>query len=212
MTKNSVTTKEDLVREFRVREILDAARRVVGRYGFQGVTLDRVAEEAKVAKGTIYLYFHNKEELLKAAVEQGIAHFTSQLRAAVMAAATPIEKLQRLVEASLTLSDSNRDFFKMLLLERNFLAAAPDHPEAAHMLDLYLAHINFISEVIAQGVQAGVLRPHDVEASAFALNEAMRGCFQQRVLGLTTRSAAEDAEILLDLFFHGTLNTHPKEQ
>jgi hypothetical protein len=45
-----------------------------------------------------------------------------------------------------------------------------------------------------------------VEASAFALNEVMRGSFQQRAMGLTTRSAAEDAEILLDLFFHGVLN------
>lgn len=44
MTKSSATTKEELVREFRVREILEAARRVVARHGFQGVTLERVAE------------------------------------------------------------------------------------------------------------------------------------------------------------------------
>jgi hypothetical protein len=99
-----------------------------------------------------------------------------------------------------------RDFFKTLLLERHFLAASPNHPGAAQMLDLYLAYIRLIEDVIQEGVRAGVLRPHNVEASAFALNEAMRGCFQQRALGLTTRSAAEDAEILLDLFFHGVLN------
>ena len=78
MTRNSVTTnKEELVRDFRVREILEAARRVVARNGFQGVTIDRVAEEAKIAKGTVYLYFHTKEELLKAAVEQGMVNFTN---------------------------------------------------------------------------------------------------------------------------------------
>ncbi len=43
------------------------------------------------------------------------------------------------------LSDSQRDFFKMLLLERNFLAAAPNHPEAAQMLDLYLGYILTLS-------------------------------------------------------------------
>ena len=51
-----------------------------------------------------------------------------------------------------------------------------------------------------------MLRPHDTEASAFALSESMRGCFQQRALGLTARSASEDAEILLDLLMHGVLN------
>ncbi|MBI3303257.1 MAG: TetR family transcriptional regulator [Deltaproteobacteria bacterium] len=195
-----------MVREFRVREILDAACRVVARHGFQGATIDRVAEEARIAKGTVYLYFHTKEDLLKAAVEQGIENFTNQLRAEVAEVTAPLEKLSRLVEASLELSDAHRDFFKTLLLERNFLAAAPNHPEAAHMLDLHLAHIHFIEEIIQEGVNAGVLRPHDVEASAFALNEAIRGCFQQRALGLTARSAAEDADILLDLFFHGVLN------
>jgi AcrR family transcriptional regulator len=213
MTRNSVTTsKEELIRDFRSREILEAARRVVARNGFQGVTIDRVAEEAKIAKGTVYLYFHTKEELLKAAVEQGMMNFTNQIRAEVEEVTQPLEKLCRLVEASMELSDSQRDFFKMLLLERNFLAAAPNHPEAAQMLDLYLGHINFIAGVIKEGVEAGVLRAHDVDASAFALNEAMRGCFQQRTLGLTSRTAAEDANMLLDLFFHGVLDPRYKEQ
>ncbi|MCE2485112.1 MAG: TetR/AcrR family transcriptional regulator [Desulfurellaceae bacterium] len=189
-----------MLREFRVREILDATCRVVSRYGFQGATVDRVAEEAKIAKGTIYLYFHKKEELFKAAVEQGMENFTNQVRGA------PLEKIVCLVEAVLKLSDTNRDFFKMLLLERNLLAASPDHPEASHTLDLYLDYIRFIEETLQEAVDAGVLRPHDTEASAFALSESMRGCFQQRALGLTARSASEDAEILLDLLMHGVLS------
>ncbi|MGH7864881.1 MAG: helix-turn-helix domain-containing protein, partial [Candidatus Binataceae bacterium] len=60
------TSREELIKEYRVAEILDATRRVIGRYGFQGATIDRVAEEAKVAKGTIYLYFETKDSLLHA--------------------------------------------------------------------------------------------------------------------------------------------------
>ncbi len=211
MTKNSATKKEDVLREFRVREILDATCRVVAQYGFQGATVERVAEEAEIAKGTVYLYFQNKESLFTAAVEQGIQNFTSQVRSQVAEALTPLEKIQRLIEVSLKLSDIHRDFFKTLLLERNFLAASPHHPEAAHMLDLYLAHIHFIEELIQDGVRAGVFRAHNVEASAFALNEAIRGCFQQRALGLTARPATEDASILLDIFFNGVLNQNYKE-
>jgi AcrR family transcriptional regulator len=179
---------------------------VVARHGFQGATVDRVAEEAKIAKGTVYLYFQNKDGLLKAAIEQGIENFTNQIRAEVAEVQAPLDKLRRFVEASLELSDVHRDFFKTLLLERNFLAASPNHPEAAQMLDLYLAHIHFIEEIIQAGVQAGVFRSHNTEAAAFALNEAIRGCFQQRALGLTARPAAEDADILLDIFFYGILN------
>ena len=208
MTKSSATRKEDVLREFRIREILDATCRVVARHGFQGATVERVAEEAEIAKGTVYLYFQNKDELFTAAVEQGIQSFTSQVREQVAEALTPIEKLQRLIEVSLELSDTHRDFFKTLLLERNFLAASPNHPEAAHMLDLYLAHIRFMEEIIQDGVRVGIFRAHNVEASAFALNEAIRGCFQQRALGLTARPVTADASILLDLFFNGVLNQH----
>ena len=211
MTKNSATKKEDVLREFRVREILDATCRVVAQYGFQGATVVRVAEEAEIAKGTVYLYFQTKESLFTAAVDQGMQNFTSQVRSQVAEAVSPLEKIQRLIEASLELSDTHRDFFKTLLLERNFLAASPHHPEAAHMLDLYLAHIHFIEELIQDGVRAGVFRAHNVEASAFALNEAIRGCFQQRALGLTARPATEDASILLDIFFNGVLNQNHKE-
>ena len=206
MTKNSASTKDEMLREFRVREILDATCRVVSQHGFQGATVDRVAEEAKIAKGTIYLYFQKKDDLLKAAVEQGMENFANQVRAEVKEVTAPLEKIVRLVEASLELSDSKRDFFKMLLLERNFLAASPHHPEASHMLDLYLDYIRFIEETIQEGVNAGVLRQHNTEASAFALNESIRGCFQQRALGLTARTAVEDAEILLDLLLHGVLD------
>ena len=212
MTKSSATRKEDVLREFRIREILDATCRVVARHGFQGATVERVAEEAEIAKGTVYLYFQNKDELFTAAVEQGIQNFTGQVRTQVVEALTPIEKLQRLIEVSLELSDTYRDFFKTLLLERNFLAASPSHPEAAHMLDLYLAHIRFIEEIIQDGVRVGVFRPHNVEASAFVLNEAIRGCFQQRALGLTARPVSEDASILLDLFFNGVLNQHQNHE
>ena len=79
------------------------------------------------------------------------------------------------------------------------------------MLDLYLSYIRFIEELIQDGVRVGAFRAHDVEASAFVLNEAIRGCFQQRALGLTARPVTEDARILLDIFFNGVLNQNHKE-
>src|ERR1700747_3700511 len=71
-------TKEEVIKEYRVREILEAARRVMARYGMQGTTVDRVAEEAKVAKGTIYLYFDTKDELVHAAVLEGMREMVAE--------------------------------------------------------------------------------------------------------------------------------------
>ncbi len=43
--------------------ILDAAERLLGLYGYAKTTVDDIAHEAGIGKGTIYLHFHSKEEI-----------------------------------------------------------------------------------------------------------------------------------------------------
>ncbi|MGH7965604.1 MAG: TetR/AcrR family transcriptional regulator [Candidatus Binatia bacterium] len=54
----------------RPQEILDAALRVFARRGLHKTKLEEVAKEAGISKGTIYLYFKNKEELFVAAAQR----------------------------------------------------------------------------------------------------------------------------------------------
>ncbi|MGX1096818.1 TetR/AcrR family transcriptional regulator [Amorphus sp. MBR-141] len=49
-------------------EILEGARRVFRAEGFDGASMDKIAQAAKVSKGTLYVYFRNKEELFQALV------------------------------------------------------------------------------------------------------------------------------------------------
>src|SRR5690348_12990385 len=59
-------------KEARPAEILDAALACFAERGFAATRLDDVAKCAGITKGTLYLYFPNKEELLKAVVRQAI--------------------------------------------------------------------------------------------------------------------------------------------
>ena len=86
-------TKEEVLKNYRVGEILEAARRVIGRFGFEGTTIDRVAEEARIAKGTIYLYFTNKDDLLHASVMEGLRELTLDLQRNDKVSAPPIERI-----------------------------------------------------------------------------------------------------------------------
>lgn len=54
----------------RPQQILDAALLVFGEQGLAGARLDDIARRAGIAKGTIYLYFANKEELFREVVRQ----------------------------------------------------------------------------------------------------------------------------------------------
>jgi len=50
--------------------ILDTATKLFSKYGYGKTSLDEIAAAAQIAKGTVYNYFHSKEELFMAAVEQ----------------------------------------------------------------------------------------------------------------------------------------------
>jgi AcrR family transcriptional regulator len=56
--------------ESRRAEILDAALQVFGQYGYRRTSMDDVAREADIAKGTIYLSFTSKEEVFQALSER----------------------------------------------------------------------------------------------------------------------------------------------
>src|SRR5262249_50434000 len=56
--------------ESRRSQILEAALRVWVRDGFHSAPVEAIAREAGLGKGTIYLYFPNKEAILRAAIER----------------------------------------------------------------------------------------------------------------------------------------------
>lgn len=62
----SVASRRKREREERRASILEAASRVFFSKGFQVATMDEVAAEAELSKGTLYLYFKNKDDLFLA--------------------------------------------------------------------------------------------------------------------------------------------------
>jgi AcrR family transcriptional regulator len=57
-------TKEEVLEEFRIASIQEAAMAVIGRKGIDDTTIQDIADEAGIAKGTVYVYFRDREELL----------------------------------------------------------------------------------------------------------------------------------------------------
>jgi AcrR family transcriptional regulator len=58
-------TKSDVVAEFRRAQILEAARDRFTRQGVTETTVEDIAKAARVAKGTVYLYYRSKEDVLR---------------------------------------------------------------------------------------------------------------------------------------------------
>ena len=86
-------SKQDIVAEFRCAEILAAARKIFATKGFRDATVDDIAAEAGIAKGTVYLYYPSKKEMYLAALKQGLAELQQRTGAAMQAASGAQAKL-----------------------------------------------------------------------------------------------------------------------
>ena len=70
--------KEEAKKKIR-QKIIRAAIAVATRKGYQAMTLEDVAKEVGVTKGTLYLYFQNKEELLNSVATEIVKHFKESM-------------------------------------------------------------------------------------------------------------------------------------
>src|SRR5262245_43254562 len=109
----AVRTKKDVVTEFRTSAILEAARKVFAKEGFNDATVDDIAAEAGVAKGTVYLYYGSKREIYFAALKFGIERMYAALVEELKSVSTTEDKLRALIAAKLAYFEENRDFFKI---------------------------------------------------------------------------------------------------
>jgi AcrR family transcriptional regulator len=64
--------------EWRHQEVLDAARRIFSRLGYAAASVEEIAKEAGMAKGTIYVHFKSKEEVFATVLVGDLEYLTNQ--------------------------------------------------------------------------------------------------------------------------------------
>jgi AcrR family transcriptional regulator len=109
-------TKQRRTREKAARRetILAAAKAAFADKGLLATTIDEIAERAEVAKGTIYLYFRSKEEMLTALLDEGLALVGQRFAEAVDLSLSADENLRRLCDAYCRLYREEPQYFKLL--------------------------------------------------------------------------------------------------
>jgi len=95
--------------------ILDAADNLLGRYGYKKMTIDDVAREVGIGKGTIYLHFKSKEEIALARVDRIIRQLIVRLEDIARTKQPAADRLRRmLIERVLFRFDSVQHYSESL--------------------------------------------------------------------------------------------------
>ena len=173
--------------------------RVLSADGARGLTMERVAREAGVAKGTLYVYFKDKKQLLQSVKEESLAPMRRELFGILDGDLPPVEKLRNFVARHLSYFDEHREFFRVLLWDRQLAETNLRRQQS----DPFRTYVEKIAAVLREGASAKVFRPLDPVKVAAVLIEADIAMIAQRLLTDAPGSVEEDARMLTDLITNG---------
>ena len=155
-----IVERREREKEQRRNDIIDAAERVFFSQGLDSATMDDVAEESELSKGTLYLYFKNKEDLYLAIHLRGNKILKSLFEKAVEGNQTGIEKTRSVGNAYVEFYKKYPDYFNAMIYyeshDINF-----DDPESVAVKCLIEGKetLEILVEAIVAGIKDGTIRP-----------------------------------------------------
>lgn len=156
-----VADRREQERQERIRGILDAALHVFAREGLRPATMDAIAREAQLGKGTIYYYFPSKDALLESLVAESSEAYFQGLVEGASGRSTPEGIAQGVIESLLAHYKRSPELFQLI----HRVLGEPE-PRTHQALETFVrAHRRWLQqlEVKAQAV----VERHRVSLEAF---------------------------------------------
>jgi AcrR family transcriptional regulator len=178
--------------------IYEAAVEILTRDGFDAMTMDHVAEQAGVAKGSLYNYFPNKLELLRFVRVKSFEPLEESVQTILDSDADAIQKLRCMFRAWFEYLDSRRRLFNFLFNEHAIHKLL--RPEE---LSGQQRAVQNLTIAIEQGVVEGTFRQVDSRQFATLLFGAARQVCDEQVRGDDPWPMKEMLELVMDFFIRG---------
>ena len=189
-------------RETRIRDlILTTASNIFKRFGFKKTTMEDIASSLNKAKGSLYYYFRNKEDIFRSIVEKEKNQLHKELESVLTADISPEKKL--------------KEYFtkKILLLKK-----LPNYYSAFR--DKHLEHYRFVSElrrnskeddiksikeILDEGEKANSFRKADYKKIAANISGAIKYLEERAMSGEDPKILKNDLNLMLDIMIYGLL-------
>jgi AcrR family transcriptional regulator len=205
MEASPKATKKEIVTAFRTREILAAARTLLDQRGLEAMTMEEIAAAAGVAKGTLYLYFQSKDDLIQALITLVGENILQDVEASLVAPGTPAEKLMRMV--TVLLEYLNRERLLFPIYARELLRGERESQEGfrCRYQELEEEFVALVTRLFAEGIAAGQFIPANPRLLTFLIRGLVRATgYYQRAEGQAD-AAQEALPVILTLLSSGLI-------
>lgn len=198
-TRSTTNSQRSTVQDKR-EAILRAAIKVFARNGYFNSKVADIAKEAKVADGTVYLYFKNKDDILHSIFDRTMELFIAEGRKELAEIEDPREKLRKIARLHLEGMGSDRNLAIVFQVELRGSTKFMEEFSAAGFAE----YLNVIREAIEEGQRKKIFR---VDLNAKVCSKILYGALDEMVtnwiLSKRRYKLAPMAEPVLDIFLRG---------
>jgi len=192
------TQRKQLLTQMMKEAIFEATTAVLSEHGAKGLTMDRVAATAKLAKGSLYNYFRSKEDLLRFVYDRILEPISLSVEQIVTRDLPALEKLECMLRTLFEQTAQHRGVLGVLL--RDDLGRNVCETSIQSARQRALQHFVVIFE---QGMREGAFRPFDALGGAEIFFAALDKIFERHLLAGQSPSAGEVVQQIMGLLLYG---------
>lgn len=180
--------------------ILDAAERAFARNGYHGSQVSRIAKEAGVADGTIYIYFKSKEDILIALFQERLGQIIQKVEEQIARADNAVDALEAVCRTHYSELEHNVDMAYVTQIELR-QSSFELRRAIGQTLKPYIV---LIESVLRRGIEEGYFDPQmDVKLTRLLLFGAMDEVVTSWIISGRKYSLSAQAKGTIRFFIHG---------
>ncbi|MBL7113414.1 MAG: TetR/AcrR family transcriptional regulator [Bacteroidales bacterium] len=163
-----ISERKEREREQRRSDIIDAAERIIFKRGLENSTMDDIAEEAELSKGTLYLYYKSKEDIQFAIFRRGAEILLKFMEKNIESKSTGYEKLLELAATTVQFSQTHSNYFQFFMMfETSQLDKLNIERSSAEKYLLEETPLSIVDKCVELGIEDGSLR-NDIPSRIFS--------------------------------------------
>ncbi len=193
-------------KEAKKMDILHVAMKVFARKGVVKTKMIDIATEAGIGKGTIYEYFHSKEDIFVTSFNYFFESMNFNIVQAIASEHDPVKQLRLFVEISFESILHGGEEYADIMMDFWAEGVRNKNQEFLGRIDLkgiYSEYRNMVKKIIQNGIKQGVFREIDPKTAASVFIGVLDGIMLQWVMDRRAINLNKVIDFLLDGFING---------
>jgi len=185
------------------KKILEAVKKIIIEKGVRRITTEAIAKKAGIAKGTLYLYFRRKEDILAGMLNSFLDEAENFVAEAKKSKGNSLKKLRVFIKSDLKFYEKNHNLFRVLGMEMESVANIMSKRYKEKQINRYFKIVRSIKDIIEEAIKENQLRKMPAMEGAVVLISIIHGYVGMRVHNLSRTPLTRQADRVLNMFLKG---------